>query len=283
MRRRGMSHAAIEAALLVENKQRCQPPLDDEEVCKIARSVGRYSPSGDGHRGLAARRTVGSDTSKQSGYEIIRSYMDQHYRPVFRRGEVLYSSSLGREVKRSDALAGCPHELIDQLAMAVDAPANDSGVQRSRLPNFFKQWAPSAWVDILDAQPEEPDASEIVEPAADEARAIVSRALHTIVAYAATYRPGQSERTDVERRSLLEWCVLWAKPGAGRRFAVTSFGRAAIAKQETRAASGDCTSGLLRLCSPSLASPSVRPSDLPVCCPCTRSLSRIGWAGAAAC
>ena len=41
-----MSQEAIEAALLVENRQRCQPPVSDEEVqSSIACSVGRYKPS----------------------------------------------------------------------------------------------------------------------------------------------------------------------------------------------------------------------------------------------
>lgn len=44
MRRRSMSQEAIEAALLVENKAKCQPPLDEDEVRSIARSVGRYPP-----------------------------------------------------------------------------------------------------------------------------------------------------------------------------------------------------------------------------------------------
>ena len=43
MRRRGMTPQAIEAALLVEN-QRCSPPLDGDEVKRIAQSVGRYAP-----------------------------------------------------------------------------------------------------------------------------------------------------------------------------------------------------------------------------------------------
>ena len=45
MRRRGMSLAAIEAALLVENAQRCDPPLPEDEVGKAARSVARYEPA----------------------------------------------------------------------------------------------------------------------------------------------------------------------------------------------------------------------------------------------
>ncbi len=45
MRRRGMSAAAILAALTVENEARCSPPLDAAEVSRIARSVARYAPN----------------------------------------------------------------------------------------------------------------------------------------------------------------------------------------------------------------------------------------------
>jgi hypothetical protein len=44
MRRRGMGPAEIEAALEVTNTQRCQPPLDADEVRRIAGSVQRYDP-----------------------------------------------------------------------------------------------------------------------------------------------------------------------------------------------------------------------------------------------
>lgn len=46
MRRKGMSQAGMEAALMVENR-RCVPPLDDDEVRRIAGSVARYSPVED--------------------------------------------------------------------------------------------------------------------------------------------------------------------------------------------------------------------------------------------
>jgi putative DNA primase/helicase len=45
MRRRGMGEGEIVAALQVTNEQRCQPPLDAEEVEKIAASVSRYEPA----------------------------------------------------------------------------------------------------------------------------------------------------------------------------------------------------------------------------------------------
>jgi hypothetical protein len=45
MRREGMTPEALEAALLAENTRRCDPPLDDEEVRRIAHSVSRYEPA----------------------------------------------------------------------------------------------------------------------------------------------------------------------------------------------------------------------------------------------
>ncbi len=53
MRRRGMTAAEIEAALVAVNAHRCQPPLPDDEVRAIAASVGRYRPG----EGRATRPT----------------------------------------------------------------------------------------------------------------------------------------------------------------------------------------------------------------------------------
>jgi hypothetical protein len=44
MRRRGMGASEITAALLVTNRERCRPPLTDQEVAQIAQSIGRYQP-----------------------------------------------------------------------------------------------------------------------------------------------------------------------------------------------------------------------------------------------
>jgi hypothetical protein len=45
LRREGMAPEAIEAALLAENAKRCNPPLAEDEVRRIARSVSRYEPA----------------------------------------------------------------------------------------------------------------------------------------------------------------------------------------------------------------------------------------------
>ncbi len=44
MRRRGLSERAIYAALVVENQERCQPPLPETDIQRIAQSVSRYQP-----------------------------------------------------------------------------------------------------------------------------------------------------------------------------------------------------------------------------------------------
>jgi putative DNA primase/helicase len=44
MRRRGFCEDAIAAALVIENTRRCAPPLTENEVRKIARSIERYTP-----------------------------------------------------------------------------------------------------------------------------------------------------------------------------------------------------------------------------------------------
>jgi putative DNA primase/helicase len=45
MRRRGFGEAAILAALRVENRERCDPPLADRELERIAKSIDRYAPA----------------------------------------------------------------------------------------------------------------------------------------------------------------------------------------------------------------------------------------------
>jgi putative DNA primase/helicase len=44
MRYRGMTQEAIEAALLTTNVQQCNPPLSDDEVRAVARSISNYAP-----------------------------------------------------------------------------------------------------------------------------------------------------------------------------------------------------------------------------------------------
>lgn len=44
LRAKGLSHSAIEAALLVENRDRCLPPLDEATVIRKAEQASKYEP-----------------------------------------------------------------------------------------------------------------------------------------------------------------------------------------------------------------------------------------------
>lgn len=45
MRRRGMGEQAILTALMVENQERCEPPLPKDDIERIAGSISRYDPA----------------------------------------------------------------------------------------------------------------------------------------------------------------------------------------------------------------------------------------------
>ena len=62
LRRRGYSAAEIEAALLVLNAQRCDPPLPEAEVRKVAESASRYEPEPESEGGRRALEVVGTES-----------------------------------------------------------------------------------------------------------------------------------------------------------------------------------------------------------------------------
>jgi hypothetical protein len=199
MRQKGFSQTALEAALLAENQERCDPPLSEDEVRAIARSVGRYEPGA---------------TPGGTGWSIILRYFKERYEPVFRRGSVLFSGKFGREVKATEAYQGATIQLIEQLGGAEDAPKwADGGIKRADLPRFFSTWAKVAWANLLDELPEEEAASEVNQTAKEEFEARLADALNTIVTLGHEYKQGADAASKVERRSLLDWCVLFAKPG----------------------------------------------------------------------
>jgi hypothetical protein len=65
MRHRGLSREAIQAALLEENRLRCDPPLSEAEVRAIAASVARYEP-GANYQHFNGAATEGGGTSENS-------------------------------------------------------------------------------------------------------------------------------------------------------------------------------------------------------------------------
>ncbi len=73
MRRRGMSQDAIELALLKENEERCEPPLEEKEVRNIAKSVSKYAPSEE-PQGIPGRYPV---TETANGERLAARFKDE--------------------------------------------------------------------------------------------------------------------------------------------------------------------------------------------------------------
>ena len=61
MRRQGMTQEEMEPALLAVNAARCKPPLAEEQVRKIAWSVGRYAPATPSTNGLGQPKVEGRE------------------------------------------------------------------------------------------------------------------------------------------------------------------------------------------------------------------------------
>jgi hypothetical protein len=206
-----MSHAAILAALRVENEERCEPPLDDAEVEKIARSISGYPPDPE------ASAPITGGGGKAEAKDIIHAHFRTLYDPVFRRGEKIYCNG-GREITRADACFGPDSALLDKLAQAVDAQRDEHGVKRSALPKLFGTWSRTAWVDLLASLPEEEATAEVSEPASEEFRQAVAAGLLRMATFGQVYAGGTDGRphdeTRTEQRSFLDWARLWAKPGA---------------------------------------------------------------------
>ena len=83
MRRRGMTPAEIEAALLAVNVGRCSPPLPDGEVRAIAASVGRYEPETSAG-GRSDGEADGEPEADEIGHLSRQSLAAHHF--VERRG-----------------------------------------------------------------------------------------------------------------------------------------------------------------------------------------------------
>ncbi len=66
LRRRRAAEAEIVEALRVINQKRCEPPLEDEEVQRIARSVARYEPAASSSDGPSGSGSPGGTESHRS-------------------------------------------------------------------------------------------------------------------------------------------------------------------------------------------------------------------------
>jgi AcrR family transcriptional regulator len=187
-----------------------QPELiEGEQVETVVSRIRDAARAADPIGGSAGPDAT--DESFLSALEIITKHFHAYYRPMFRRGAVLYSETHGRNISASEACFAATPQVIDALEMACDAPRSEHGVTRSALPKFFKTWAPVAWRGVLDSLNEEEQTGEVVGSAAEEFRATLAAGLHALVPL--SYRHTKDGESTVERRSLLGWAGLFAKSG----------------------------------------------------------------------
>jgi hypothetical protein len=150
--------------------------------------------------------------SQPDGLGIILADFRERYEPRFRRGHAIYSDTLGREVKPAEGCFAADRQLLTKLAAAGNAPLDKHGqVEAAALPRFFWTWSKSAWTELLEALPEEENAEELCASAEETFRRQVATCLYAQVVFAATV--DKHGTTEQQRRTLLQWCELWAKPG----------------------------------------------------------------------
>jgi hypothetical protein len=153
--------------------------------------------------------------------DIILAHFREKYRPVFRRGEAIYSAARGEEVHRADACFGPDSELREKLKAAKDAPRDEDGeVKKSAINKLFASAVRNAWPDLKDSLPtEEGTGGEIADAAAEDFRGAVADLLHsqrTLDVPHTVKLPNGKEAVErrPEQRSLLHWAERFAKADA---------------------------------------------------------------------
>lgn len=168
-----------------------------------------------------------ADGTPLTGAQIILAHFRESYRPIFRRGNSVCCDD-GSEIPMGVACAVPDSDLIAKLQNATDAPrfaaenGKSGGVKTGALPRFFSTWAKVAWGDLRKSLPDEDTAELSADaPAGEEFRRLVRDALLGQLVLGETIeqkhqpKDGQSV-TQVERRSLIDWCYKFAKPGPWR-------------------------------------------------------------------
>jgi hypothetical protein len=181
------------------------------------RSTLRNGHPSAGAHAVAANGSTNSTRSAPpaDAEEIILQWLRDTYQPLHRRGGTIWSESFGREVRRTEAIAAPSRELVELIMRARDCPRDEDGrPARRKVPRHYRDWAPSAWEDLLASLPEEDQAAEISPTSAEQLRARLMAALSQMVTLAHRSRAGDgTDLQQQERRSIIGWCALLAKPG----------------------------------------------------------------------
>ena len=119
--------------------------------------------------------------AQDTAHALLLGWLHDRYRPVFRRGQAIWSDVLGREVTRAECCSP-PLAAIELVGRSVEAPRDRKGdVQRDGLPRVAREWLPIAYADLVAGLPEQHEAAEVVAPAAEEFTRQLSAALLSMV------------------------------------------------------------------------------------------------------
>jgi hypothetical protein len=167
-----------------------------------------YAPAGG--QKAASKSTGVAAGGPRFALDIILDYFRTNYQPVFRRGSVIYSATLGREVKAAEACFGAGSSLLQLLENAIEAVAHrdESGkVKRNALPRLFTTWSRSAWADLVQALRDEAEPEEISPAAARDFAEAVAAALKVQATIGITIYQNKEEVTHTRRQQLLQWAL----------------------------------------------------------------------------
>lgn len=142
LRRKGLSESAILAALLAENAQRCSPPLREDEVRRIAKSIARYPSPG----------TIIEDTGDRGHAKALEAVW---------RGRYIYAQHLGRwmmwngraweSISNESALKQATDTLVDIYSTKYDLAYDEEErkLWRKRIAEVSSIWHISAALKLL--------------------------------------------------------------------------------------------------------------------------------------
>jgi hypothetical protein len=198
------------------------PPKGPERLREILANAHTYGQNGYG----SARHTPpptpptpapSAPPPLRTGLVIILDHFRETLQPRFKRGTAIFSDALSREVRPGEVCFAAGSPLLDKLKAAADAPLDKRHeVDVSALPKFFWTWCKSAWQDLLATLSEEETLEEQTVSAGDEFRGRVRAGLLRLVTLgferSRKGRGDEDAEQRVERRSLIDWCRLLAKP-----------------------------------------------------------------------
>jgi hypothetical protein len=162
-------------------------------------------------KGSSKGNTSGTG-EKREAHAIILQYFQERYKPVFRRGDQVYSEALRRDIRRTEACATPDIQIITRLVSADNVPVDKEGVVKyNALPAFYAQWSKVAWGSLIAGLPDEETAEEVAESAEAEFLTEVSTGLLQFVTIGLTQYVQGEEVTRTERRPILHFAVRFAK------------------------------------------------------------------------